>query len=63
MKLLTLRQIFLFMIGKYINKGVSVMRDYDPKLEDLKASHTLGGLGEGDTQGEGRGLEARGLRV
>jgi len=29
--------------------GVGVMRDYKLKLEDLKASHTLGGAGEGDT--------------
>ncbi len=33
------------------------------KLEDLKASHTLGGVGEGDTSGEGRGEKTRGLRV
>jgi len=31
------------------------------KLEDLKASHTLGGAGKGDPQGEGRGEEVRGL--
>jgi len=35
--------------GEYINMGVGVMRDYKLKLEDLKASHTLGGAGEGDT--------------
>ena len=27
--------------------GVGVMGDYKLKLEDLKASHTLGGAGEG----------------
>jgi hypothetical protein len=35
--------------GEYINKGVGVMRDSKLKLEDLKASHTLGGAGEGNT--------------
>ena len=31
------------------------MRDKKVKLEDPKASHTLGGGGEGDPQGEGGG--------
>jgi hypothetical protein len=37
------------------------MRDKKLNREDLKDSHTLGGTGEGDTQGEGRGYEERGL--
>ena len=35
--------------GKYKTRGVGVMRDQKLKLEDLKASHTLGGAGEGHT--------------
>ncbi len=46
-----------------VNKGVGVMRDKKLNREDLKDSHTLGGTGEGDTQGEGRGYEERGLWV
>jgi hypothetical protein len=30
-------------------KGVGVMRDKEPKPEDVEASHTLGGAGEGGT--------------
>ncbi len=36
------------------------MRDKERKLEDGETSHTLGGAGEGGTQGEGSGEEARG---
>jgi hypothetical protein len=39
------------------------MRDKTLKLEDLKVSNTLGGAGEGDTSGEGRGPDKRGLSV
>jgi hypothetical protein len=38
------------------------MRDKKLNLEDLKASHTLGGAGEGDTKGEGPGTETRYVR-
>ena len=31
------------------------------KPEDVEASHTLGGMGEGGTYGEERGEEGRGL--
>jgi hypothetical protein len=36
------------------------MRDKEPKLVEIKASHTLGGSGEGGAKGEGSG-EARGF--
>ena len=36
-----------------MNIGTGV-RDRRIKLGDLKASHTLGGAGEGDTLGDGR---------
>jgi hypothetical protein len=32
-----------------------VVRDEELKLEEVRASHTLGGAGEGDTEGEGSG--------
>jgi hypothetical protein len=35
--------------GKISKEGIGVMRDKKLKLEDLKASHTLSGEGEGDT--------------
>jgi len=35
--------------------GIGAMTDEKLTLEDLKASHTLGGAGEGDAQGEGSG--------
>jgi len=35
--------------GEYINIGVGVIRDGKLKLEGLKASHTLGGGGQGDS--------------
>jgi hypothetical protein len=36
-----------------MQKGVGVVRGKELKLEDSEASHTLGGAGEGVTQGEG----------
>ena len=35
-------------------EGVGVMKDEELKLEDIEASHTLGGAGE-VSRGEGRG--------
>ncbi len=39
------------------------MRDKNLKSEDVKASNTLGGTGEGLTEGGGSREEARGLLV
>ena len=32
--------------GEYTNRGVSVVRNFKVKVEEVKASHTLGGTGE-----------------
>ena len=41
--------------GKISQGGIGMMRELKLKVEDLKASHTLGEAGEGETQGEGSG--------
>jgi hypothetical protein len=38
-----------------------VVRDKDIKVEDGEVSHTLGGSGDGDSYGGGRGYATRGL--
>jgi hypothetical protein len=43
--------------GEYINIGVGVTRDCKLKLEDLKTSHTLGGVGEGVYKGIPKDIE------
>ena len=40
--------------GKEGRRG-RVMKDKELKLEEIEASHTLGGAGEGRDQGEGSG--------
>ena len=35
-------------------EGVSVVKDTESKIEEIEASHTLGGAGEGGVQGRGK---------
>jgi hypothetical protein len=46
----------LFSLGGWKVEGVGVVKEKPPKLEEIEASHTLGGAG-GKTvsRGEGRG--------
>ncbi len=39
--------------GEYVKRGVDVVRDSEMKMEEVKASHTLGGAGDGETYGDG----------
>jgi len=49
------------MVEKARARGEEVKSCRCCELEDVKASHTLRGAGEGGTQGEGSAEEARGL--